>query len=41
MEQAIACIKAFNPIYSTVDSHADTFLATVTIHLLVDPCDLV
>ena len=27
IEQCIECIKTFNPIVSTIDSHADTFLA--------------
>jgi hypothetical protein len=27
---AIECINTYNPVYSTIDSHADTFLATVS-----------
>jgi len=29
IDQSIECIKTFNPVYSTVDSHADTFLQTI------------
>lgn len=31
IDQSIECIKTFNPVYSTVDSHADTFLQTVSL----------
>lgn len=30
IEQSIECIKTFNPIYSTVDSHSDTYLHNVS-----------
>lgn len=29
IDQAIECVKTFNPVYSTVDSHADKFLESV------------
>jgi len=28
---AIECINTFNPVYSTIDSHADTYLANVSL----------
>ena len=31
IDQSIECIKTFNPVYSTVDSYADTFLQTVSL----------
>jgi hypothetical protein len=33
IEHTIECIKTFNPVYKTIDSHADEFLANVTINL--------
>jgi hypothetical protein len=30
IEQAVVCIKSFNPVYKTIDSHADEFLANVS-----------
>lgn len=33
IDQSIQCVKTFNPIYSTVDSHADQFLQSVS-HLV-------
>ena len=30
LEQSIACIKSFNPVIKTIDSHADAFFSTVS-----------
>lgn len=30
IDQAIECIKSYNPVYKTVDSHADEFLSSVS-----------
>ena len=30
IDQAVECIKSFNPIYKTIDSHADEFLKAVS-----------
>lgn len=27
LEQCIECVKTYNPVISTIDSHADNFLA--------------
>ena len=27
IEQSVECVKTFNPVYNTIDSHADNFLA--------------
>ena len=29
IEQCIECIKTFNPVINTIDSHADNFLSNV------------
>jgi hypothetical protein len=29
VEHTIECIKTFNPVYKTIDSHSDEFLANV------------
>lgn len=31
VELAIECIKTYNPVYKTIDSHADEFLASVSL----------
>ena len=33
IEHAITCIKGFNPVIKTIDSHADEFIATVSVPL--------
>jgi hypothetical protein len=30
IDQAVECIKSYNPVYKTVDSHADEFLSSVS-----------
>lgn len=30
IDHTIECIKTFNPVYKTIDSHSDEFLAIVT-----------
>jgi len=30
VDKSIDCLKTFNPVYKTIDSHADDFLATVS-----------
>ena len=29
LEKCVECIKSFNPVINTIDSHADNFLTTV------------
>ena len=31
IEHCCECIKSFNPVYSTIDSHADTYLSKVNL----------
>jgi hypothetical protein len=33
IDQAVACVRAYNPVYSTVDSHADQHLSAVSTSL--------
>ena len=35
VEQAIECIKTFNPVIKTIDSHAETFLSGVSCVLII------
>lgn len=35
IEQAISCIQTFNPVIKTIDSHADDFIANVSVLQLV------
>jgi len=30
IDKAIECIKSFNPVFKTIDSHADEFLKCVS-----------
>ena len=30
IEHAVACIKAFNPVIKTIDSHADEYIKAVS-----------
>ena len=32
IEHCIACIKSFNPVIKTIDSHADEYIAQVRNH---------
>ena len=32
IEHAIVCIKGFNPVVTTIDSHADEFIAQVSLN---------
>ena len=34
IEHCIACIKQFNPVIKTIDSHADDFISAVSLSLL-------
>ena len=29
IEHSVQCVKSFNPVISTIDSHADSFLASM------------
>jgi len=35
VEHTIECIKTFNPVYKTIDSHADEFLANVSAQIII------
>ena len=32
IEHSVDCLKTFNPVYKTIDTHADDFLKDVFIH---------
>ena len=36
IDKAVECVRTYNPVYSTVDSHADQFLSDVRFQLFVD-----
>jgi hypothetical protein len=39
IEMCVEALKSFNPVYKTIDSHADEFLAPVTIYSMIPYAD--